>query len=52
MANKKLNQFQLTYIDKGDRETSIIIEAKDELHCRRKFRKLYGMYYIVKIVKK
>lgn len=51
MKNKKFNQYSLSYIDGTGDTVSILIEAKDEIHCKQIFRREYGMYFIVKVVK-
>lgn len=52
MKNKKLSQYSLSYIDgKGD-TVSVLLEARDESHCKQIFRREYGMYFIVKVAKK
>ena len=44
-----MKNYQVTYIDGIGNEISILIKARNEIHCRQIFRKRYGMYHIVKI---
>ncbi len=51
MKNEKLKEYRLSYIDGIGDKISILIKAKSESHCLRIFRRKYGMYHIVEIVK-